>query len=500
MKIQAFAFLLLAGLAASAAAAPAGLTATGKVTPEGGKTSDWVAVLQAEPTAVLPRGVKGTPIGADGKFALTAPAAGRRFVCLFHDGKLDADSILPVVLPAKKPEILELKPKSPRAQVAVTLKREDGKAVTQALRVHLYNALGAVDGAGTSVPAAAGGKLSFSNLPAGRYDLWVERPAGAEEFPSRLSRIEITPGADTQNVELVLPRAGAAKGTLFLADGKTPAAGCTVMVQSGTAPEKAGPAGAMAIEYARGARECWTEAVVAKDGSFALEGLTPGIVMLDVRKPGALTAWCTLPPARIRPGETLEVGRQSLATNGWQQLFDGKTLAGWKETDFTGRVPVYIRNRQVFLPTGADMTGITRKGDPPRTNYEISLDAQRYDGSDFFCGLTFPVGKDPCSLICGGWGGTIVGLSSIDGYDASENETNKMYQFDNRRWYRIRLRVTPERIRAWIDDEPIVDFETKDHKISIRWEVEESKPLGIATWETTGALRDIRLRELEGGN
>ena len=44
-------------------------------------------------------------------------------------------------------------------------------------------------------------------------------------------------------------------------------------------------------------------------------------------------------------------------------------------------------------------------------------------GGDFFCGLTFPYGDASCTFVVGGWGGGLVGLSSINGDDASENET-----------------------------------------------------------------------------
>ena len=139
---------------------------------------------------------------------------------------------------------------------------------------------------------------------------------------------------------------------------------------------------------------------------------------------------------------------------------------------------------------------MTWTSDIPRMNYEVELEAMRVDGSDFFCGLTFPVGKDPCSLIVGGWGGSLVGLSSLDGEDASSNETTKFMNFENGRWYKIRLVVKPNNIQAWIDDEKLVDAVTTDRKISIRFEVELSVPFGIATYSTTGALRNIRVREL----
>ena len=178
-----------------------------------------------------------------------------------------------------------------------------------------------------------------------------------------------------------------------------------------------------------------------------------------------------------------------------KNLFDGKTLAGWKVTDFAGHGEVTVKDGTVVLETG-QMTGITWTNDLPRMNYELSLEAMRVEGSDFFCGLTFPVGKDPCSLIVGGWGGGVVGLSSLDSQDASSNETTKYVTFKNGRWYAIRLRVTPGKIEAWIDADKVVDVATENRTISIRLEVEESKPLGIASWSTTAALRNLKLRKL----
>jgi hypothetical protein len=176
-------------------------------------------------------------------------------------------------------------------------------------------------------------------------------------------------------------------------------------------------------------------------------------------------------------------------------LFDGQTLAGWVATDFAGRGPVTVEKGQINLGMG-HMTGITWTNDLPRMNYEISLDAQRVDGSDFFCGLTFPVGKDPCSFIVGGWGGGVVGLSSIDSEDASQNETTSYMNFVNGRWYHIRVRVEPGKIQAWIDEDRVVNLDTADKRLSIRLEVEPCTPLGIATWNTAAALKNLQLKKL----
>ena len=143
------------------------------------------------------------------------------------------------------------------------------------------------------------------------------------------------------------------------------------------------------------------------------------------------------------------------------------------------------------------MTGVTWTGKYPKMDYEISLQAMRVDGSDFFCGLTFPVGDSPCSFIVGGWGGGVVGLSSLNGSDASENETTRYQEFESDRWYTIRVRVTVDKIEAWIDKRQMVDVDTEGMQISIRPEDELSRPLGISCYTTTAALRDIKIRRLD---
>jgi hypothetical protein len=129
-------------------------------------------------------------------------------------------------------------------------------------------------------------------------------------------------------------------------------------------------------------------------------------------------------------------------------------------------------------------------------NYEIALEGKRLKGNDFFCTTTFPVGDDYCSLVVGGWGGTVVGLSSINSMDASENETSTLQDFAKDRWYKVRIRVMKDRIQAWIGEKKLVDADTADKKISIRIECDACKPFGIATYSTTGAVRDIKVRAL----
>ncbi|OAI46949.1 hypothetical protein AYO44_01870 [Planctomycetaceae bacterium SCGC AG-212-F19] len=181
----------------------------------------------------------------------------------------------------------------------------------------------------------------------------------------------------------------------------------------------------------------------------------------------------------------------------WKAVFDGKSLTGWKSANFGGEGEVTVKDGTILMEKGNDMTGVTySRADFPKMDYEVTLEGKKLKGGDFFCTTTFPVGEAHCSLVVGGWGGSVVGLSSINSLDASENETTKNLTFKEDQWYKVRIRVTKDRIEAWIDKDQVVDAVTKGKKISIRAECELSKPFGVATWRTTGAVRDIKVREL----
>jgi len=174
-------------------------------------------------------------------------------------------------------------------------------------------------------------------------------------------------------------------------------------------------------------------------------------------------------------------------------LFDGESLDGWEIIDFGGQGGISVKDDAIVIEAGDPLSGIRWTGDFPKTNYEVNFQAKRVRGHDFFCGMTFPVKDSFLTLVLGGWQGRVNGLSSIDGYDAANNETYDSYGFSPDRWYRIRLRVTDEKIEAWADDNKIVDFTIGKHDLSLRWEMEPTVPFGISTYYTTGAVRFIRV-------
>lgn len=185
------------------------------------------------------------------------------------------------------------------------------------------------------------------------------------------------------------------------------------------------------------------------------------------------------------------------AGEGWNPLLDGRSLAGWKVVEFGGHGEVSMAGGAVLIEMGAALSGMAVTNPVPRQNYEVVWDAMKVDGNDFFAAMTLPFGESYFTFVTGGWGGGVVGISSLDGLDASENESTKYAGFDKARWYRFKVEVTPQRIRGWIDEELTVNAEIGDRRVALRTgDIDLCIPLGIASWQTTGAVRGVWIRPL----
>ena len=181
-------------------------------------------------------------------------------------------------------------------------------------------------------------------------------------------------------------------------------------------------------------------------------------------------------------------------------------LKGWQPIQFGGEGEVSVEEGILNLDMGT-MTGLRYTDDLTKLfgddlqNYEIELDAKRVEGLDIFLGLTFPVGKaGHVSLVLGGWGGVVNGISSLDGGNASENKTStyKDGGYEPNQWYHVRIRVTDQKIECWLDDKQIVDVNRADYsKYDTHGMVQDSKPFGLFTYETWGAYKDLKVRRLK---
>ena len=221
--------------------------------------------------------------------------------------------------------------------------------------------------------------------------------------------------------------------------------------------------------------------------------------------PGSRDAWA--PPAREASAATpveaaaghADSGDRTSPSAGPRTLLGGRDLAGWRvpgEMAFRRHGEVRWADGVVRLGLGKPLTAIAWAGEFPRSNYEVQVQAQRSAGGDFFCGMTFPVGRSHCTWIVGGWGGQVVGLSNVDGKSAAQNATTRRMTFETGRWYRLRLRVTSERIACFIDGEAVIDQARGGHAFAIWPQQEPCRPFGIATYLTGSAIRSVTLRRL----
>lgn len=174
-------------------------------------------------------------------------------------------------------------------------------------------------------------------------------------------------------------------------------------------------------------------------------------------------------------------------------LFDGESLDFWGSTPFPSSGKIEVRDGAIILHRGEPLSGIVWNGLIRQMNYELALEVKRIDGEDFFCGVTFPFEQTFATLMIGGWGGATTGLCCIGGLDAPENGTTQSLPFENERWYALRLRITDNRIQAWVDEKVVVDLDATDKQLALRDDLASSKPLAIMTRNASAAVRNIVL-------
>ncbi len=180
-----------------------------------------------------------------------------------------------------------------------------------------------------------------------------------------------------------------------------------------------------------------------------------------------------------------------------QALFNGRDLSGWKNAyPGDGGAVKALSNGVVECGIGNPLSGIVYTNAPLTMNYELSLEGMRVEGSDFFIALTIPVVTNYCTVVIGGWGGTLCGVSCVDWLDASENQWSESKELLNDRWYRLRVRVTPGVLQVFLNDTLYgARIEYGDSaRLSLRFgDIDKCKPLGLATYCTRAYWRDFTL-------
>ena len=132
-------------------------------------------------------------------------------------------------------------------------------------------------------------------------------------------------------------------------------------------------------------------------------------------------------------------------------------------------------------------------------DYEVAFEAKRTKGGNNFASTMFPVGSEHVCLSVAGWDGRVVALHWVDGKPGVDNITTRRMDFENGRWYAVRVRVTKEKVQAWIDSDRMIDIARAGHKFTLDGPTAVLKPFGLSTAYSTGVLRNIRLRRIEPG-
>lgn len=183
-------------------------------------------------------------------------------------------------------------------------------------------------------------------------------------------------------------------------------------------------------------------------------------------------------------------------------LFNGKDLSGWKTADIWGNGKVEaLSNGVVSCGLGKPLTGLAYTNTFPTMSYEVKMEALRKEGSDFFVAMTIPVESNACTVVIGGWGGGLCGISSINFMDASENQYSESVSFKNDVWYTLRVRVTPGLLEVFLNDTLYtakVPFESSSaFTLRAGSDIDKTKPFGLATYETKALWRNLSVTTLE---
>lgn len=184
------------------------------------------------------------------------------------------------------------------------------------------------------------------------------------------------------------------------------------------------------------------------------------------------------------------------------KLFEGEWANKWDSADFVDGGKAEVSDGGMWLGEGAPMTGMVLKSwnadGMPMVDYSVEYEALRVKGSDFFGTITFPIEEEEhcVSFVLGGWGGKQIGISSIDGLDASMNETSGVMDFEDGKWYAIRVEVRKGLLQVWVNGVPVVHVLTKGRMLGLRTGIEPCAPFGLASYATEGRIRNLVVKRL----
>ena len=181
----------------------------------------------------------------------------------------------------------------------------------------------------------------------------------------------------------------------------------------------------------------------------------------------------------------------------WVSLFDGKALGAWQPVE-RFESTASVEDGKLVLAARPEWNAIHWRVDVPREDYELTYETMRVLGSRDFGTLAFAIGgATHCMLHIGTGEGNLAGLSNVDNKDYRSNGTAVPFAFENGRWYAVTLRVTAEQVEAWVEGRKLVDIPRAGHTFApASHRLRDIKAFGLCSYNTTAAVRNIRLRRL----
>lgn len=194
--------------------------------------------------------------------------------------------------------------------------------------------------------------------------------------------------------------------------------------------------------------------------------------------------------------------KPELSATRWE-LFSEGLGTHWKEAEIAESGGITKHEDGYTLKEGGPITGIVfpqwSAEKLPLNNYRIEYDVMRIHGADFFGTVTFPVHKIDqwVSFVFGGWGGFQVGISSVDGQDASVNTTGSSQPLENGKWYHIRIEVRDDLLEVWMNDRPLVRLVTTGRLLHLRTgDMDKCTPFGFASYGTEAQIKNCVISTL----
>lgn len=191
-----------------------------------------------------------------------------------------------------------------------------------------------------------------------------------------------------------------------------------------------------------------------------------------------------------------------------RELFDGKTLAGWKEARgavFAAPGAAVVQDGNLILRGDKGPVGIVCTHKLPRVGYEFGFSLRRTAGTGRAAALVFPIGDAQCEWAIGR-SGDLGGLGLVDGKKPTDraNPSFGRLPIRNGQWLSVVLRVEKDRIQAWckaqgsVVTNRVLNLPTKGHAFTLDERLRPLAPFGLwAGRGTTVELKDIVFHELK---